>query len=97
MYLGEQIKDINIAKKIIRKAFTNYKMPYLSLTPTFSICTEHGYLNGETYNCPECGKPTEVWSRVVGYLRPVQNFNKGKKKEYDERMKYEIKQEDLAL
>ena len=97
LYLGEQIKDINIAKKIIRKAFTNYKMPYLSLTPTFSICTEHGYLNGETYNCPECGKPTEVWSRVVGYLRPVQNFNKGKKKEYDERMKYEIKQEDLAL
>ena len=72
-------------------------MPYLSLTPTFSICTEHGYLNGETYNCPECGKPTEVWSRVVGYLRPVQNFNKGKKKEYDERIKYEIKQEDLAL
>ena len=97
LYLGEQIKDINIAKKIIRKAFTNYKMPYLSLTPTFSICTEHGYLNGETYNCPECGKPTEVWSRVVGYLRPVQDFNKGKKKEYDERIKYEIKQEDLAL
>ncbi|MEG1436833.1 MAG: ribonucleoside triphosphate reductase, partial [Oscillospiraceae bacterium] len=88
LYLGEQIKDIEIAKQLIKKAFTNYKLPYLSLTPTFSICGEHGYLNGEVYTCPECGSETEVWSRVVGYLRPVQNFHKGKQEEYRERVKY---------
>lgn len=97
LYLGEQIEDIEIAKKIIRKAFTNYKLPYLSLTPTFSICPEHGYIGGEVYTCPSCGKETEVWSRVVGYLRPVQNFNKGKSREYQERLKYEVKLEELAL
>jgi anaerobic ribonucleoside-triphosphate reductase len=95
LYLGEQIKDIEVAKQLIRKTFTNYKLPYISLTPTFSICQEHGYLNGEVYTCPECGKPTEVWSRVVGYLRPVQNFHKGKQEEYKERVKYVIKNEEL--
>jgi ribonucleoside-triphosphate reductase len=69
----------------------------LSLTPTFSICPEHGYIGGEVYTCPSCGKETEVWSRVVGYLRPVQNFNKGKSREYQERLKYEVKLEELAL
>ena len=96
LYLGEQIKDIEIAKQLIKKAFTNYKLPYISLTPTFSICTEHGYLNGEVYSCPECGKQTEVWSRVVGYLRPVQNFHKGKQEEYKQRIKYVIKEDELA-
>ncbi|MEG2015726.1 MAG: ribonucleoside triphosphate reductase [Oscillospiraceae bacterium] len=95
LYLGEQIKDIEIAKQLIKKAFTNYKLPYLSLTPTFSICGEHGYLNGEVYTCPECGSETEVWSRVVGYLRPVQNFHKGKQEEYRERVKYVIKEDEL--
>ncbi|NCC86853.1 MAG: ribonucleoside triphosphate reductase [Clostridia bacterium] len=95
LYLGEQIKDIEIAKQLIKKAFTNYKLPYISLTPTFSICQEHGYLNGEVYTCPECGEETEVWSRVVGYLRPVQNFHKGKQEEYKERIKYVIKEEEL--
>jgi len=95
LYLGEQIKDIEIAKQLIKKAFTNYKLPYISLTPTFSICQEHGYLNGEVYSCPDCGKETEVWSRVVGYLRPVQNFHKGKQEEYKARVKYVIKEEEL--
>ena len=95
LYLGEQIKDIKIAKQLIKKAFTNYKLPYISLTPTFSICQEHGYLNGEVYSCPDCGEETEVWSRVVGYLRPVQNFHKGKQAEYKERVKYVIKEEEL--
>ena len=72
LYLGEQISDVEVAKSLIRKAFTNYQLPYISLTPTFSVCPEHGYLNGEVYSCPECGRDTEVWSRVVGYLRPVQ-------------------------
>ncbi len=91
LYLGEEIKDIDAAKHLIRKAFTKYKLPYISLTPTFSICNSHGYLSGEHYSCPECGGSTEVWSRVVGYLRPVQNFNKGKREEYNQRLKYVIK------
>ena len=95
LYLGERIPDIEVAKSLIRKVFTHYKLPYISLTPTFSICQEHGYLDGEQFTCPECGKDTEVWSRVVGYLRPVQNFHKGKKKEYDERVKYRIREKSL--
>ena len=90
LYLGEEIKDIRIAKNLIQKVFQNYKLPYISITPTFSICNTHGYISGEHYTCPECGAETEVWSRVVGYLRPVQNFNKGKKEEYSQRKKYVI-------
>ena len=96
LYLGERIADIEVAKKLIRKAFTNYKLPYLSLTPTFSICPEHGYMIGEHFTCPECGREAEVWSRVVGYLRPVQNFHKGKKEEYRQRIKYVVKKAELA-
>lgn len=97
LYLGEQIRDIEVAKQLLKKAFTNYKLPYLSLTPTFSVCPEHGYLNGEVYTCPDCGRKTEVWSRVVGYLRPVQNFHKGKQEEYRQRKKYVIRKEELAV
>ena len=92
LYLGEQISDIEIAKTVLKKAFTQYKLPYLSFTPTFSVCQDHGYIAGEHFTCPECGKEAEVWSRVVGYLRPVQNYNKGKKEEYAERVKYVIKE-----
>ena len=91
-YLGEEIRDIHTAKRFIQKVFTNYKLPYISLTPTFSICNDHGYISGEHYTCPECGAPTEVWSRVVGYLRPVQNFNTGKREEYTQRKKYVMKE-----
>lgn len=87
LYLGEQIEDIETAKRIIQKIFLKYKMPYISLTPTFSVCDEHGYIAGEQFTCPECGAKTEVWSRVVGYLRPVQNYNDGKKEEYSARVK----------
>ncbi len=79
LYLGERIEDLSTAKQIIQKVFARYKMPYISLTPTFSVCDEHGYLVGEQFVCPHCGAKTEVWSRVVGYLRPVQNYNEGKK------------------
>ncbi len=92
LYLGERIPDREVAKKLIKKIFENYKLPYISLTPTFSVCNEHGYLDGEQFSCPECGNDTEVWSRVVGYLRPVQNFHKGKKAEYSDRLKYVIKE-----
>lgn len=88
LYLGEEIKDTAAAKNLIKKVFTRYKLPYISLTPTFSVCEDHGYLAGEHFTCPDCGKPAEVWTRVVGYLRPVQNFNTGKKAEYYERKKY---------
>jgi anaerobic ribonucleoside-triphosphate reductase len=96
LYLGERISDIEVAKKIIRKTFENYKLPYLSLTPTFSICPTHGYLVGEHFSCPECGAESEVWSRVVGYLRPVQNYHKGKKEEYRQRIKYVVRKNELA-
>lgn len=97
LYLGEEIKDIEAAKSLIRKIFTKYKLPYISLTPTFSVCNDHGYISGEHYNCPECGAPSEVWSRVVGYLRPVQNYNKGKSAEYSDRKKYVLKKEALVV
>lgn len=90
LYLGERIEDIETCKNLIRKIFEKYKMPYISLTPTFSVCNEHGYIAGEHFTCPECGRETEVWSRVVGYLRPVQNFNAGKKDEYMRRKKFVI-------
>ena len=95
LYLGERISDINIAKNLIKKVFENSKMPYISLTPTFSVCPDHGYIAGEHFTCPSCGKPAEVWTRVVGYLRPVQCFNNGKREEYAERKKYVIKKEQV--
>jgi ribonucleoside-triphosphate reductase len=90
LYLGESIEDITTCKNLIRKIFNRYKMPYISITPTFSICPDHGYIRGEHFNCPECGQTTEVWSRVTGYLRPVQNFNMGKREEYAQRVKFKV-------
>jgi len=97
LYLGESIEDTHVCKNLIRKIFTRYKMPYISITPTFSICNEHGYIRGEHFTCPHCGKETEVWSRVVGYLRPVANYNEGKKQEYFDRVKFRIKTKEMAL
>ena len=90
LYLGERIEDLQTAKLLIQRIFADYKMPYISLTPTFSVCDAHGYLPGEQFACPHCGAQTEVWSRVVGYLRPVQNFNVGKKEEFKERVKFVV-------
>jgi ribonucleoside-triphosphate reductase len=95
LYLGEKIEDIQVAKKLIKKIFEVSKMPYISLTPTFSVCNEHGYLAGEQWSCPTCGKDTEVYSRVTGYLRPVQNYNDGKKAEYKDRVKFKVKENQL--
>ncbi|HAQ56466.1 MAG TPA: ribonucleoside triphosphate reductase [Acholeplasmatales bacterium] len=93
LYLGERVKDTQTCKTLIKKVFTKYKLPYISITPTFSVCPEHGYISGEHFHCPTCGRDAEVYTRVVGYLRPVQNFNKGKKAEYDDRVKYVIQDE----
>ncbi|PKL00837.1 MAG: ribonucleoside triphosphate reductase [Tenericutes bacterium HGW-Tenericutes-1] len=97
LYLGERVKDIQTTKELIKKIFTKYKLPYISITPTFSVCNEHGYISGEHFKCPTCGQPAEVYTRVVGYLRPVQNFNKGKKAEYIDRVKYVIKEDEIDL
>jgi len=88
LYLGECIKELDVCKNLIKRIFERYKMPYISITPTFSICNTHGYIQGEHFECPTCGEKTEVWSRVVGYLRPVDNYNKGKKEEYFLRKKF---------
>jgi len=96
LYLGEEVRDTETAKNLLKKLFHKYKLPYVSLTPTFSVCNDHGYLSGEQFTCPYCGAETEVWSRVVGYLRPVKNFNRGKKEEYRQRLKYVIANEDAA-
>ncbi|MFO8049918.1 MAG: ribonucleoside triphosphate reductase [Desulfosudaceae bacterium] len=81
-FLGEQIEDISGAKSLIKKIAENFHLPYFTLSPTFSVCPEHGYLNGEEPACPVCGRETEVYSRVVGYLRPVSQWNDGKQAEY---------------
>lgn len=90
LYLGERIEDPQMARRLIQRIFQQYKLPYLSLTPTFSICPEHGYLSGEHFSCPTCNADTEVWSRVTGYLRPVANYNNGKRQEYGDRKKYRL-------
>jgi len=86
IFLGEKIDDARSCKKLIEKVFSNYRLPYISITPTFSVCGTHKYLPGEQPLCPHCGRETEIWSRVVGYYRPVQNWNKGKKEEFRQRM-----------
>ncbi len=90
LYTGEKLDDPVAIKSLLQKIFNHYRMPYLSLTPTFSICPTHGYLAGEHWQCPTCGADTEVWSRVVGFLRPVENYNAGKRQEYRERRKYNL-------
>lgn len=87
-FLGEQIDDPNTVKDLLQKVFTRYRLPYFTVTPTFSVCEVHGYLSGEYYHCPVCGGMTEVWSRIVGYFRPVQNWNKGKRAEFQERQEF---------
>jgi ribonucleoside-triphosphate reductase len=81
-FAGESVKDPNVIKVLIRRTFENYHLPYFTFTPTFSICPSHGYIIGEHYTCPKCGEETEVFSRVVGYLRPVKQWNNGKREEF---------------
>ncbi len=87
-FIGERISDINTCKALVKKVMENYHLPYFSVTPTFSICPEHGYIAGEHFECPTCGREAEVWSRVVGFYRPVSNWNKGKKEEFEERKEF---------
>ena len=77
-FLGEKLPDWRAAADLVRKIAENYKLPYYTMSPTYSVCHDHGYITGEHFTCPECGKDTEVWSRITGYYRPVQNWNDGK-------------------
>ena len=92
LFLGEQITDIKTLKTLIQKVFNKFSLPYITITPTFSICPSHGYLSGEHFNCPKCTieQPCEVYSRIVGYLRPVSQWNLGKKQEFKERKEYKV-------
>ena len=94
-FLGEKLPDWKAAASLIRKIAENYKLPYYTLSPTYSVCSEHGYIAGEHFSCPKCGKVTEVYSRITGYYRPVQNWNDGKSQEYKERVEYDPEQSML--
>ena len=89
-FLGEKLPSWEAAANLVRKIAENYKLPYYTLSPTYSVCKNHGYLSGEQFTCPECGETAEVYSRITGYYRPVQNWNAGKTQEYKERKEYDI-------
>ncbi len=89
-FLGEKLEDWKTTMKLVRKIAENYKLPYYTMSPTYSVCKAHGYIAGEHYECPECGAKTEVYSRITGYYRPVQNWNDGKSQEFKERKVYDI-------
>ncbi len=95
-FIGEKLPDWKAAASIIRKIAENYRLPYYTLSPTYSVCKEHGYISGEHYSCPKCGKETEVYSRITGYYRPVKNWNDGKSQEYKERKTYDIANSKLT-
>jgi len=89
-FIGEEIDNTETTKLLIKRVFENSRIPYFTVTPTYSICSDHGYLKGEQLKCPECGKDTEVWTRVVGFHRPVQSWNLGKKEEYKDRVEFDV-------
>ena len=111
-FLGQKLPDWKAAANLVRKIAENYKLPYYTMSPTYSVCADHGYIAGEEYTCPICGRTTEVYSRITGYYRPVQNWNDGKREEFSARKVYNVessvlkeketscaceKQEDVAV
>ncbi len=95
-FLGEKLPDWKAAANLVRKIAENFKLPYYTMSPTYSICNEHGYLTGEQPTCPYCGAATEVWSRITGYYRPVRNWNDGKVQEFKHRKEYVVETSDIA-
>ncbi|MCR5228396.1 MAG: ribonucleoside triphosphate reductase, partial [Eubacterium sp.] len=89
-FLGEKLPDWKAAATLVRKIAENYRLPYYTMSPTYSVCKNHGYISGEVYVCPDCGEKTEVYSRITGYYRPIQNWNDGKTQEYMDRREYDI-------
>ncbi|MBO4896884.1 MAG: ribonucleoside triphosphate reductase [Clostridia bacterium] len=95
-FLGEKLPDWSAAANLVRKIAENYRLPYYTLSPTYSVCKNHGYITGEEYECPSCGEHTEVYSRITGYYRPVQNWNAGKSQEFKDRKIYNIANSHLT-
>ena len=95
-FLGQKLPDWKAAANLVRKIAENYKLPYYTMSPTYSVCADHGYIAGEVYTCPTCGKTTEVYSRITGYYRPVQNWNDGKRAEFANRKVYDIENSKLV-
>ena len=89
-FLGERLSDWHAAAVLVRKIAQNYRLPYYTISPTYSVCAQHGYISGEVWKCPVCGKPTEVYSRITGYYRPVKNWNAGKAQEFKDRKTYVV-------
>ena len=95
-FLGEKLPDWKAAAALVRKIAENFKLPYYTMSPTYSVCSEHGYLEGEQYTCPHCGKEAEVYSRITGYYRPVKNWNDGKSQEFKDRKTYDVENSVLT-
>lgn len=96
IFAGERINDISTMKNLVKKICENYHLPYFTFSPTFSVCPSHGYITGEHQICPECGNECEIYSRIVGYIRPVKQWNKGKKAEFGNRKTFNIKKEEIC-
>ena len=95
-FLGERLPDWRSAAALVRKIAENYKLPYYTMSPTYSVCRNHGYINGEVYECPDCHCETEVYSRITGYYRPVKNWNDGKSQEFKDRKEYDLNHSHLT-
>lgn len=95
IYAGERIHDINVMKNLVKKICNNYKLPYFTFSPTFSVCPVHGYVSGEHFECPKCNEECEVFSRVVGYIRPLRQWNEGKKTEFAARKTFVVKEDKI--
>jgi ribonucleoside-triphosphate reductase (formate) len=93
-HIGESIDDVEACKKLVKSIAYNYRIPYFTISPTFSVCKSHGYLRGQHFSCPNCSEETEVYARIVGYYRPVQNWNPGKKSEFSLRTVFDTKDAD---
>lgn len=89
-FLGQKLSDWKTTANLVRTIAENYRLPYYTISPTYSVCKNHGYIAGEVYKCPECGETTEVYSRITGYYRPVANWNDGKSQEFEDRKVYDL-------
>jgi len=95
-FLGERLQNWKSAANLVRKIAENYRLPYYTMSPTYSVCRNHGYIPGEVWTCPDCGEEAEVYSRITGYYRPVKNWNDGKSKEYEMRKEYDVEHHDCC-
>ena len=96
IFLGEQVNHIDATRNLVKKITNNFKLPYFTLSPTFSVCPGHGYVNGYHEACPECNQPVEVYSRIVGYLRPISQWNNGKLSEFNIRKTYNMERDSVS-